>query len=845
MSRPPRPLFRVSTSGDGSAFAATRQFLPVEFTRLVELERELAEVESQLGVTEEEGNFAYTLMELSALVAHALGLYQNLYARETYLGTAETTRSLVLHARRLAHEPDQGLAASGYAVLTVGKGLKGRLPAGFALASSPRGEVKAQTFETLDDLEVDAARNEALPVGRRRPAYLAFVGSRASFRLAGTGLNLVVGGYGILVRDSDNTWEPAAIVSLSESEALSETTIAVELLASASVFIDSSQPLSASDGSPTFRFLAMPKEQLRRFGWNADPIQFPPSNVGSAGAYPNDPLNTVADPDYGYTVTLESGTGHRNNDVYLATVTEANLLSQLAVARRNGVFQALRVVEQGTASVAFRRGKKLTFDVGIIDENGNPDTEEKTELLETQITGTVTYLRMETSSGNVISRSSLAPQSPIHADWQFEAPVLSTEPNPAPATAPLEVDADYGDFRPGGVVIFETLDGTFSQAVQVQSLTVTPTGSTELRWVPLTDPPASDWTLDNIRVYGNVAQVTHGETEEEILGGSDGVTPFQRFELKKAPLTQVPGADGGEPAIDVRVNDVAWTRVDDFFFSGPADRHYRLEFDENQKASVIFGNGRNGAIPPSGKKHIRAEYRRGLGVLGNADARAVSRIKKAHPLIDRAVNPTAILGGADAAGLNDLKRQATRFIRTFDRAVSIQDHADLALLFPGVARAAARPTGGGGIEVIVATAEGGEPPLAKVEAFLNARRDTALLLAVRVSLAVDVFLGLVLEHDPAFLTENVKRAVQNALLGGDPLVPGLFTLQGRDFGQAAHLSEVYDRVAEVEGVTFIDITQFRLENLAGVSDVLQVDARQWLRLQAANLSISITPETSA
>jgi hypothetical protein len=49
----------------------------------------------------------------------------------------------------------------------------------------------------------------------------------------------------------------------------------------------------------------------------------------------------------------------------------------------------------------------------------------------------------------------------------------------------------------------------------------------------------------------------------------------------------------------------------------------------------------------------------------------------------------------------------------------------------------------------------------------------------------------------------------------------------------------------VEGVTFIDITQFRLENLAGVSDVLQVDARQWLRLQAANLSISITPETSA
>lgn len=845
MSRPPRPLFRTSTAGDGSAFAAHKQFLPVEFAEMVQRERELAESEARLGVTEEEGDFAYTLMELSALVGHTLGLYQNLYAREAFLGTAETAKSLVLHARRLAYEPDQGLAASGYAIFTVGKGLKDKLPEGFALASSPRGEVKAQTFETIDDLDVDAARNEALPVARTRPATMTFANRRGTFRLAGTGLNLAVGGYGILVRDSDNTWEPVTIAALKDAE-VNVTIVEVDLLEPTSGFVNSEEPLAASDGTPLFRFLAMPKESLQRFGWNADPVQFLPTEVKNAGEYPANP----ADADSGYSVTLESGSlTVRSQDVYLSASTPTNLLSQLAMVRQNGVVQAVQVSEQGTAAVAFRRAKAVTFkgvnldNSGhiIVDVNGNPEIVDHTTLLETQITGTVTYLQLQSADGNPIERSSLVLQTSIWADWQFEATVPATEPNTGFIPAPLEVDADFGDFRPGGIAVFGTLDGAFHQVVEVQSLTVTPSGTTELGWAPLSDPPTGDWRLDNIRVFGNVARVTHGETAVEVLGGSDGVTPFQRFELKKAPLTYVPGANGGEPEIEVRVNDVAWTRVDDFFASGPEDRHYRLEIDEGQKVSVIFGSGRNGAIPTSGRKHIQAVYRQGLGTDGNADTGAVSRIKKAHPLIERAVNPSPLLGGADPAGLRDLQRQATRFIRTFDRAVSIQDHADLALLYPGVARASARPTAGGGIEVIVAAANGDSPPLAAVEIFLNARRDSTLPMQVTTPEAVDLFLNLALEHDPAHLIENVKRAVQDALFGDNPNAPGMFTFRGRHFGQAAHLSEVYERVAAVEGITFVDVTRFRIDNVSGVMDVLRVNARQWLRLTSSHLTLSITP----
>jgi hypothetical protein len=49
----------------------------------------------------------------------------------------------------------------------------------------------------------------------------------------------------------------------------------------------------------------------------------------------------------------------------------------------------------------------------------------------------------------------------------------------------------------------------------------------------------------------------------------------------------------------------------------------------------------------------------------------------------------------------------------------------------------------------------------------------------------------------------------------------------------------------VQGVTFVDVARFRIGNNTGVADVLQVNARQWLRLLAADLAIAIAPGVGA
>ncbi len=140
----------------------------------------------------------------------------------------------------------------------------------------------------------------------------------------------------------------------------------------------------------------------------------------------------------------------------------------------------------------------------------------------------------------------------------------------------------------------------------------------------------------------------------------------------------------------MRVDDILWERVQDFADSGPDDRHYRSVTDEALVTSVVFGDGRNGAVPPSGKKNIAAVYRVGLGRAGDVEPRRLSRLKRAHPLLDRVVNVTPVSGGAEPADAEAIRSQSTRWIRTFDRAVSVSDLADLALTMPGIARAASR-----------------------------------------------------------------------------------------------------------------------------------------------------------
>jgi predicted phage baseplate assembly protein len=339
---------------------------------------------------------------------------------------------------------------------------------------------------------------------------------------------------------------------------------------------------------------------------------------------------------------------------------------------------------------------------------------------------------------------------------------------------------------------------------------------------------------------GNVVPVSHGESKTEDVGSSDGVTAHQLFSLKNSPVTWLPRADGAEIELEIRVSGVLWDLVEDFHEAPPEGRFARALLDADQAVAIAFGGEGRGAVPPAGRRNITAEYRVGLGRIGDAEAGRLTRIRKSSPLLDAVTNPLPLVGGTDPASTDDMRRQATRPILTFDRAVSVQDHADLALLYPGVARTASRWLNRGAVELIAADAAG-EPPSdpAALRAYLDARRDDQVPLVLLTPQPVGIGVTLRVERDRAWLADAVRLAVTEALIGEEVTAPGLFTFAGREFSEPQSLSGLYRLLLRLPGATGIEASRFAILPGTGVADILHATDRQWLRLLPTDLVIEI------
>lgn len=138
-------------------------------------------------------------------------------------------------------------------------------------------------------------------------------------------------------------------------------------------------------------------------------------------------------------------------------------------------------------------------------------------------------------------------------------------------------------------------------------------------------------------------------------------------------------------SMKVEVDGVLWNRVEYFTESQPL-REYRVEFDSNFTAYVIFGNGVAGMVPSVGST-VRLTYRNGGGTVGNLVSNATQQsILIDVPGLNYPVpvflnNYTKAQYGYDGDTIDDIKRKLPMYLRTQDRAVTGLDYKTLADLF--------------------------------------------------------------------------------------------------------------------------------------------------------------------
>ncbi len=293
-------------------------------------------------------------------------------------------------------------------------------------------------------------------------------------------------------------------------------------------------------------------------------------------------------------------------------------------------------------------------------------------------------------------------------------------------------------------------------------------------------------------------------------------TGFADFEVQ---LARAPYLDG---KTTVNTLQGEFTEAETFFDSKTTDRHFQIHVDREERARVVFGNGKNGVVPTG---TLSVTYRTGGGAAGRVEQGRLVVINGSfndvHGTAVRlsVANPLPSYGGEDRESLASAKRSAPRNRRVGIASAAREDFEIHAEKVSGVGRALMLTSdeepgiaeNSGDLHIV--PTEGATPPAELVQAvydFITTEHPPMNTFKLRMV-------------DPAYLTVDVtarvyfvpmtpaKRAAQAARIATE--LAGIFALSNEDGtrneranfgfyspGSEVAWSDIFDVIRHVVGV---------------------------------------------
>lgn len=179
-----------------------------------------------------------------------------------------------------------------------------------------------------------------------------------------------------------------------------------------------------------------------------------------------------------------------------------------------------------------------------------------------------------------------------------------------------------------------------------------------------------------------VAGVTAENSEVQGETQQSSGQPSQEIELSATPYL--------DDSAVVTASQGTFTEVDDFLDSSATDLHFTVSVDQNDRATLRFGDGVNGEVPTG---PIEVTYKTGGGTSGQVDPGEVNVIEGTFlddlgAEVQLAVtNPEASTPSTDRETRAEIRQNAPRSIRVQTNTVAREDFEIVAEEVPGIARA--------------------------------------------------------------------------------------------------------------------------------------------------------------
>jgi len=785
---------------------------------------------------------AIALIEGAAILGDILSFYQERYANEAFLRTADWRESISDLVRLLGYRMAPGLGGRGTVAFEVKGDRPVTVPPNFPLKADLEDAEKPAEFQTDTEL-VAWPHLSRFNLYRRRhyvsslisnkdTAEIAMVGGVA-MQEAAAAVDLKPGDRLILL-STPPVWEANGTVFTTNQKQpqIIEVKEVETVLGRTVVTFETPFELSWSAPVDAYRL----GRTFRHFG-NAAPAIFTENNTDAFGV-----ITGTKEKNTGYLRHVYSNMAcshtSADRDLHTRDIPLDQEVNDLTVGREvivdaqinvGGARRALTVVRKITrlsgTSMAFAAQTSavtmLRIDRALIDHRGlSPDPEaDIRDYRIYEVTSPKIELRAQaTGYGGSFS-------SGFEALWFYGTQSEVREISGRRLT--LQHDEDKKAETLTCINSVEDFSG----------------GGAEPQLWPLSfDAPPKQFMRQGfqedvleVTVFGNLVEVSEGKAVPvEVLGNGDARAVFQTFKVPK-PLTYhlSPGATPPQvPELTVYVENRAWARVPSLF-GQPSDAEiYIVREDAEGVSWVQFGDGKTGARLPSGVGNISAGFRTGNGARGPLKPDTTPTAGQRIPEVKKLQMPEGVAGGADREDGENAREAAPGKVQGLDRLVSLADYETELMALPGVARVRAEWDIVDGVPMValrVLLDYGREAEFetlrASIRSFQRCRGPNRFALKVEQAYLRQVFIDLRYGLDGRFMEADVEAAIIAVLApmdaeGADR--KGLFALRARQLGGREYASRIGGIAQQVTGVTWAHVTALGLfsQSVSRASDSL-------------------------
>lgn len=810
--------------------------------------------------TRDDDDFSIALLDAWATLADVLTFYQERIANESYLRTATERLSILELARLIGYKLSPGVAASTYLAFTLedapGSPDQATIDIGTKVQSIPGPGEKPQTFETVEKIEAKAEWN-ALKPKMTEPQKLGKESKKVY--LKGVTKNLKTGdGLLFLGKERENdpgneNWDFRRIDTVEVNREAGYTIVTWQEGLGSNYTLPAAEPK-----------VYVMRQRAALFGQNAPDWRSMPDSIKSEYGdsssddtlvFADDTLSSGNDQWPEFTISEVAGVNNNSSpyfvhldDVYPQIVQNSWLV--FSISNWVEVYQVEFAVEDSRPNFTLtNKTTRLKISGENLNKFNNKLREtvifaqsEQLELAEVPLTDAITgdTLLLEGLIKNFQPDQQLVisgKRQRVRVRETANTLVLTSEdgsqtlqlkpgdslqvlapPQPLKKQKLQWHLKHYSGFQ-GFLTVYKKLsqiveepatdeDETVSEVIVVKQTSSEP----KQTQVQLIRALKNYYERSTVKIYGNVALATHGETVTEVLGNGDATQSYQQFTLQKSPLTYVSSDNqsGVESTLNIRVNDILWQEVPTLYQQEKEARIFVTKTNDQGQTTVQFGDQNTGGKQlPTGQENVQATYRQGIGLEGLVKPEQLSLLIT-RPLGVRGVtNPLAATGAADPESRDAARQNAPLTVLTLDRLVSLQDYEDFTRAFTGIEKAFATWTWNGQVREVFVTIAGEKGQDISEDSNLYKNLLTAIQKAgdpyvlVRVKTYQKVFFRLeakIKVDSVDYLPEKVLIQVKQTLLDS-------FSFSARQFGQSVTQSEIIAVIQAIPGVIAVDLDQ--------------------------------------